>query len=231
MRTLKTLRRTMSVLVATLLALGVVAGAALASTTIEAKALDDHGCDASEWHFVITGVRQVDPPSSITVTWSNGDVEEVALDRVPGNGRANVAHYATTTNLDVPVVSATAEIGDGWRGQFNLSHGPCGLDEPGEPGEPDDPEIIEFDVTASSVCNELDELEIELVLDNRGSNVAVTVDVYAGGDQEEVTVAAGERETIAWTLQSLDSFELMVAQGRDVLFSETYTRSSCFDIT
>jgi len=91
--------------------------------SITAKALTDHECDATEWHFVIT---QVDPeanaPGIITVEWANGDTEEVPLDKYTGK----VAHYVTTSNLDSTVVSATADIYLGWSGQFNLSHGPCG---------------------------------------------------------------------------------------------------------
>jgi len=90
---------------------------------ITAKALTDHECDATEWHFVITRVDiAANAPASITVKWANGDSEEVPLDKFTGG----VAHYVTTSNLDSTVVSATADIYVGWSGQFNLSHGPCG---------------------------------------------------------------------------------------------------------
>lgn len=36
-----------------------------------------------------------------------------------------VAHYTTTSDLDSAVTYATAEIYNGWDGQFNLSHDPC----------------------------------------------------------------------------------------------------------
>jgi hypothetical protein len=92
-------------------------------TTITAKALTDHECDSTEWHFVITQINSAaNAPSSITVTWANGDTEVVPLSKFSGG----VAHYVTTSNLDSTVVSATAEIYSGWSGQFNLSHGPCG---------------------------------------------------------------------------------------------------------
>ena len=91
-------------------------------TTITAKALTDHECDSTEWHFVITGVTAANAPQSIEVTWANDDTETVPLLRVTGG----VAHYVTTSNLDSTVVSATAVIFAGWSGQFNLSHGPVG---------------------------------------------------------------------------------------------------------
>ncbi len=89
---------------------------------ITAKALIDHECDATEWHFVITQVDTEAAPASITVEWTNHQIEEVPLDKYTGK----VAHYVTTSNLGSTVVSATADIYIGWSGQFNLSHGPCG---------------------------------------------------------------------------------------------------------
>ena len=90
---------------------------------ISAKALTDHGCDSSEWHFVITQIESEDlAPASIFVSWANGASENVPLDKVTGG----TGHYATTSNLDSTVVSATAVIYAEWGGQFNLSHGPCG---------------------------------------------------------------------------------------------------------
>jgi hypothetical protein len=90
---------------------------------IEAHALDDHECNSTEWHFVITGIVDgIEAPASIHVTWANGDSADVPLDTVTGE----VAHYSTTLNLDSTVTSATAVIDDAWDGQFNLSHGPCG---------------------------------------------------------------------------------------------------------
>src|SRR5689334_1993148 len=50
------------------------------SKTIHAKALSDHECDNSEWQFVITQVQDASSaPSSIDVTWANGNSESVAL--------------------------------------------------------------------------------------------------------------------------------------------------------
>src|SRR3954454_2566821 len=90
--------------------------------TIHAKALNDHGCDDSEWHFVITQVHdEASAPQSIDVTWANGNSESVDLSNFTGH----TAHYSTTSNLDSQVTSASADIYGSWRGQFNLSHGPC----------------------------------------------------------------------------------------------------------
>src|SRR5947209_3326917 len=72
------------------------------SKTIHAKALNDHECDSSEWGFVITQVHdQGSAPSSIDVTWANGDSETVNLSDFTGH----TAHYITTSNLDSRVVS------------------------------------------------------------------------------------------------------------------------------
>lgn len=90
---------------------------------IDAKALNDHGCNTSEWHFVITQIdEEGNAPGSIDVTWANGNSATVSLDKFTGG----VAHYSTTANLDSTVTSATAMIYSSWSGEFNLSHGPCG---------------------------------------------------------------------------------------------------------
>ena len=53
---------------------------AYAQNTISAKALTDHECDSTEWHFVITQIdTAAHAPANITVTWSNGDSEVVPL--------------------------------------------------------------------------------------------------------------------------------------------------------
>jgi hypothetical protein len=126
-------RRTIALLVAAVASLAVCVflivgggggGIAYAQgTPITAKALTDHECDSTEWHFVINQIdNKANAPQSITVEWANGDTEVVPLSKFKGG----VAHYATTSNLDSTVVSATAGIYTGWSGQFNLSHGACG---------------------------------------------------------------------------------------------------------
>jgi len=101
---------------------------------ISAKALGDHECDGSEWHFVITQVESESvAPGSIHVVWANGGSEDVPRDDKFTGG---VAHYTTTSNLDSVVVSATTQIYSGWDGQFNLSHGPCDLPPTPTPVDP-----------------------------------------------------------------------------------------------
>ena len=123
---------------AALLAL-VAFGASTASavpTTISAKqsTLDEHqnacinaGGTLTGWHFIINQVRVGSPPAMITVTWSNGDTEDVPLAQTSGPvGHYNVDATATHTLI----TSATATIYGAWSGEFNLSSVECapGLD-------------------------------------------------------------------------------------------------------
>ncbi|HEX9258816.1 MAG TPA: LPXTG cell wall anchor domain-containing protein [Acidimicrobiales bacterium] len=90
---------------------------------VRSATLTNHGCDATEWHFVI---NQVDGqrPASITIHFSNGAPVTVSLDNKSG-----VAHYTTKSHLGdgSQVVDATATLPAGTKiGNFNLSHGPCG---------------------------------------------------------------------------------------------------------
>ncbi len=101
--------------------------------TIYAKALTDHGCDSGEWHFIINQIDDEDnAPPSIYVTWSNGNAQNVLLDKFAGEGTFGVAHYDTTKYLDSVVTQATARIYiyTLWDGNFNLSHGPCDTPTP-----------------------------------------------------------------------------------------------------
>ena len=93
------------------------------SNVVTAKSLQDHECNDQEWHFVITKVGKDGSaaPASIAVRWQSGENLDVRLDRVTGQ----TAHYLTTEHLDQPVTEATANMPEGWSGQFNLSHGPC----------------------------------------------------------------------------------------------------------
>lgn len=118
--------RSLRLMAALFAALAMVIGmtSAVSAATISAKALTDHACNANEWHFVITQIDEGEAkPSSISVTWANGDTQTVPLGEPIESA---VAHYTTTANLDSTVTSATAEIYDGWGGEFDLSHGPCG---------------------------------------------------------------------------------------------------------
>ncbi|MFA6982033.1 MAG: hypothetical protein WC243_03370 [Patescibacteria group bacterium] len=91
--------------------------------TIEAKAISDHECDDEVLHFVITGNASEElTPRSIHVEWAGGYSEDVFWS---GTLTGGVAHYTTTSHLDLAVSGATAVIYKEWDGQFNLSHGPC----------------------------------------------------------------------------------------------------------
>jgi hypothetical protein len=125
-------RRTITILIAALVGLAAflflgVSTAYAATIEVKVGSLTDHGCDSTEWHFIINQIdEEANAPTSITVKWANGQTEVVPLDKFTGGA----AHYATDSNLDSTVVSATAEIYDGWSGQFVLSHGPCGAPSP-----------------------------------------------------------------------------------------------------
>ena len=131
-------RRTIAILLAGIVGLttafliltgGSAGTIAHAQTTVHVKAgsIADHECDATEWHFVINQINTAaNAPASITVFWSDGTSELVPLSKFTGG----VAHYVTTSNLDLTVLDATATLYDGWSGQFNLSHGPCGPTTP-----------------------------------------------------------------------------------------------------
>jgi hypothetical protein len=99
------------------------------SISIDNGSLSSHGCDDTEWHFIITGLTDQnnngsnddEAPATIHVTWANGASADVSVAHTPGG----TAHYHTTANLDSTVTGATAVIYDGWDGVFTLSHGPC----------------------------------------------------------------------------------------------------------
>lgn len=89
---------------------------------IDVDLLGEHTCDDGERHFLITHVSDAAlAPRSINVTFATGIQVEVELDEVSGN----VAHYTTTLGLNLGITDATAEIYEGWDGEFKLDHGPC----------------------------------------------------------------------------------------------------------
>lgn len=122
------------------LSLGVVLGVvvtflvvgAAAADTISAKqsTLDDQqdACGAGQqitsWHFIINQINsEANAPAVITVTWSNGDEQDVPRDRFTGK----VAHYTVEgTASHTMIDSATADIYTDWPGNFNLSSVECG---------------------------------------------------------------------------------------------------------
>jgi len=94
---------------------------------IEAKALDDHGCDSSELGIVITQIEsEALAPPFVWVYRDGVPKEKVELTAFTGK----TAHYVTTNHLDKVVTRITAEIYVDWDGQFNLPHGPCDTPPP-----------------------------------------------------------------------------------------------------
>jgi len=99
---------------------------ALAAKSIAVKpaTLTNPGCEPgspNEWHFVINQIDKAsNAPASINVTWSDGTSTVVPLQKFTGG----VAHYSAPAIGPSPT-NATTTIYDGWKGQFNLSHGPC----------------------------------------------------------------------------------------------------------
>jgi hypothetical protein len=91
------------------------------TTTQAAKAISDYSCDEAAWHFIITDVQDNEAPATISVVFEDGTTEVIPLEKVTGNA----AHYTSSTNVDLRVSSATAQLPAAWNGQFNLSSGPC----------------------------------------------------------------------------------------------------------
>jgi len=91
---------------------------------------DGHECDTTEWHFIINGVdkNQSPIPAEITIYWSNGATETVALGEPV---TATVLHFYSYSHLvdGVYPTDATAVIYDAYGGNFNLSHGPCDYEQ------------------------------------------------------------------------------------------------------
>ena len=79
-----------------MVAAGSTAYAQETTKPITAKALTDHECDSTEWHFVINQIASAGAGAAvITVVWANGNTEVVPLSKFTGG----VAHYVTTSNL------------------------------------------------------------------------------------------------------------------------------------
>lgn len=198
----------MRVLGAVMLLLGsvplVVAAPAAATVQppapISAKALDDHECDSTEWHFVINQINNADnTPGSIAVTWANGDTDEVPLDRVTPGG---TAHYATTANLDSTVISATTDIYAGWSGEFNLSHGPCRA-------------AAVRPLVTQAICS----VNYTLIAPSFTVKATVGVDYYVGVAKVTGTVAAVAGTTVTVTAQAQAGYDLTGPATFDLVFA------------
>jgi len=98
--------------------------------TIKAKSLCDAEYNATEWHFVITGIKnESSAPKSIRVRFERVSgvevVKVVQLDKYTGE----TAHYTWYGNLKAKVLKAKTDIYAEWDGQFNLSHGPMNCEQ------------------------------------------------------------------------------------------------------
>lgn len=112
---------------ATFLLFGSVSAAQISakqSTLDEQQDACGAGEQLTSWHFIINQIdSEANAPDTIQVTWSNGDVEDVPIAKFTGK----VAHYNVTgTATHTLIDSATADIYDGWPGNFNLSSFECG---------------------------------------------------------------------------------------------------------
>ena len=153
----------------------------------------DAGGTITSWHFIINQIHpSEDAPAFITVEW-NGDTEDFDLDRVTGR----VAHYTVTSDDDdhTSIASATAEIYDGWSGNFNLSSVECG------------PPL--------DACTEFEGRTV-IVFDTRLGNAPTVVQV---SEPVTVDIAPG---TYAVTLQSFDTHSATGGQGQE--FEQWFAR-------
>jgi hypothetical protein len=192
----------------------VVLGATTASAEISARqaTLDEHqdacldaGGTLTSWHFLINQVRVGSPPASISVTWSNGDVEVVPLATTSGP----VGHYNVTgTATHTLITSATAAIYDSWSGEFNLSSVEC-TPEVDACAERDGRTVIVLDTLLGSSSNGLDEMSAVIPVNIAAGTYTVTLGsfddhvAHPGQNQmverwfAEFTTAAGQVQTTA----------------------------------
>lgn len=91
---------------------------------------------SDRWFFVLNQFGGLAAPESIHVVWTDGSQEDVLLLK---DTPATLAQYATLEHPGFTVESATANVPEGWTGQFNLSEGFCGAVDGeavfGEPAE------------------------------------------------------------------------------------------------
>ena len=103
--------------------------AATVTVHVKPASLDqqDSFTDISSWHFLINQILEADAPTSIHVTWTNGYSADVPLLKWVGPDnpdKTGTAHYVVDADLNTYgflVKDATAEVPEGWTGQFVLS--------------------------------------------------------------------------------------------------------------
>jgi nitrate reductase alpha subunit len=92
---------------------------------------------AAEWHWVIAGmvgteIGTADVPAFVHVTWSDDSTTDVMLDKITGS----TAHYLELS-ANIPATRTVSSASAVWPdptvvtaySAFNLSHGPCGLED------------------------------------------------------------------------------------------------------
>lgn len=165
-------------------------------------------CDVDnleEWHFVINQIDSGESvPDSITVAWENGATEEVDLVPLSGKGKKITAHYSTTNNLDSQIVDAVADVDGEWDGNFNLSHGPCGLLEVQKELSPN---VGLFDLL-------IDGDVVESGVGDGGTTETQLVNV---GEHEVSEVGAGDTDLASYdsSIECVDDEETVVASTGD----------------
>jgi hypothetical protein len=181
-----------------MLALGAITASG-ATVTAKQASLDEHqdactdaGGTLTSWHFIINQIRPItNAPASITVTWSNGDSAAVPLDRTSGP----VAHYNVDgSDTHTLIVSATADIYDGWTDQFNLSSVECAAGEPDACTELDGRTVIELNVLLGGAFFGLDEESSPVAVDIAAGTYTVTL----GSFDDHVTHPGQNQDFEQW---------------------------------
>ena len=167
----------------------------------------------------------VDAPESITVLWENGVTSEVALSSESGKGKKVTAHYSTQSNLDSQVVDAVADIYEGWTGNFNLSHGPCGSIEVQKLTNPEDyPQDFDFNVSDNEFS--LGHNQSETLLLNPGT-YNVSEDTLDGW---EVTAECVVNEEDSEDYTPGDDINLVAGDNVMCTFTNTFNASLLGDL-
>lgn len=78
---------------------------------------------SDRWFFVLNQFGGQPAPASIHAIWTDGSQADVPLLK---DTPATMAQYATSDHLGFTLRSVTANVPEGWKGQFNVAEGPCG---------------------------------------------------------------------------------------------------------
>ena len=174
--------RIVGAFMALVVALAVFSAASAATISVKQASVDDQQGDClaaggtiTSWHFVINQITPAgNAPALIEVTWSNSDSEDVPLDRVTGK----VAHYIVDgSDTHTAIATASADIYDGWPGQFNLSSVECG--PPLDACTPfADRVVIQFDALLGNPDNDLAAESAPVAINVAAGTYAVTLQSF-----------------------------------------------------